>query len=575
MRPLSGALPVSRGAATGARPSKLTPLELKPWREAAKAFALNTDFDVVQHLAGKPKSLQEIIQVMKVQSAGKGTIQALGDKIILSKLLENLNVPQMPVLFAAYCFVNEEQAKALVREIEGHGDAGYDVVVKPTHLSSAVGCLIMSKDRWTKDGWNAPKLLDHMRTFLEKRAQDCESEALKTLVPGFIVQPRYRSEVEFSFPLEMRVITLWGKARIGIWWWGRNNEPKGRRTSWFVRRQKTPGALSADDVWEVAHEHHGDNRGFQVALDLFLAAMPAMSRAAEAIAVAVGAPFLRSDFFVGSSRWGIRLNEVAYCSGIDYRRLETASAQTEIVDDSPAIAQILQEGFALCSRKVPEEFLLKLGAKVASYQAADAKSPAMLVEAVPREARVTQLPEEEVKSMTQHRSRMMLVTAASCETQPANDLHYGASAGRPSYIRPPMMSHEVRPRYFAPPLRTSTGGPSPNAGVFLPNSQVWPPRVVPGTPTFAATAPKSTTFIIPTPVVPPTIVAPPTVTPQSVKPQSLRPQSLMPQMPMGLPTEQRLYHARSFLATSGMTGVPALAKSSESFVVSASRRPRG
>merc|ERR1712032_1736715 len=86
-----------------------------------------------------------------------------------------------------------------------------------------------------------------------------------------------------------------------------------------------------------------------------------------AIAVSVGAPFLRSDFFLGSEKWGVRLNEVAYCSGIKYFNLADDGSR-RIVDDDPAIAQILQEGMSRCRRRLPpQHFLGRLGAKFTTY----------------------------------------------------------------------------------------------------------------------------------------------------------------------------------------------------------------
>jgi len=134
-----------------------------------------------------------------------------------------------------------------------------------------------------------------------------------------------------------------------------------------VRQLIRPGSFSEDDGWEIIHQHKGHNPGFDAALELFRRAMPAMAAAAEAIATAAGAPFLRSDFFVGSGRWGVRLNEVAYGSGIDYRRKGSGA---DLVDDSPAIARILQEGHALCTQRYnPEFFLEPLGANGTSYVA--------------------------------------------------------------------------------------------------------------------------------------------------------------------------------------------------------------
>lgn len=58
------------------------------------------------------------------------------------------------------------------------------------------------------------------------------------------------------------MVTIWGKARVGIWWWGRSSEPKGRRSTWLVRKPKQR-QLSEEDDWELLHDHRGGNRGFE------------------------------------------------------------------------------------------------------------------------------------------------------------------------------------------------------------------------------------------------------------------------------------------------------------------------
>lgn len=214
-----------------------------------------------------------------------------------------------------------DEVKAFVQKIEDSmDDDAFDIVVKPTHLSNGSGALIFSKKKWAKKEYSAEKLVKHMEKYLVEKPLDCESEALKSLIPGFIVQPRYRSCVDMGTPLELRVITLWGKARLGIWWWGRQSPGSGRddkqkpqRTTWLVRRPKIPGKL-------------------------------------------------------GSGKHSIRLNEVAYGSGVDYR--QRSPNRRSLVDDSPAIAQILQEGLNLCQqRHPPEHFLAKLGVEGMTYEA--------------------------------------------------------------------------------------------------------------------------------------------------------------------------------------------------------------
>merc|ERR1719401_605358 len=96
--------------------------------------------------------------------------------------------------------------------------------------------------------------------------------------------------------------------------------------------------------------------------------MSTMVKYCETLASAVGAPFLRADFFVGSARWGVRLNEVAYGCGCDYR---TADQDGNMIDDGPAITHILQEGMSLCHSCLPNyDFLSKLGVRGSTYEEA-------------------------------------------------------------------------------------------------------------------------------------------------------------------------------------------------------------
>lgn len=420
----------------------MQPEEVAQWLQTAADFEMNADFDISAIVATKETGLDfpEMLALMKAESKGKRTIQALGDKILLSKMLDNFGIPQMPVLFACHSTVDKTEVETLVKQLEASTEEdAFDIVVKPTHLSSSVGTVILSREAWIAGGWNAAKMVAHMEHFLAQKADASESEALKALVPGFVIQKCYRSSVEFQAPLEMRVVTLFGKAHIGIWWWGCEG-PLALRTSWLVRRPKAPehaylpkglegeaalieerkgkwrvapvkdyGALAfraskeledkiesyvelghlvegvdegngwvrcqnpafnaqrgERDEWEVLHRHTGYNPGFEAALKVFYDAMPAMAAAAEAIAKASGAPFLRSDFFAGSSKWGVRLNEVAYGSGCSMVRKHPASGA--LFDDGPNVAQILQEGYRVAKVRPAEHMLSKLGVHGSSYE---------------------------------------------------------------------------------------------------------------------------------------------------------------------------------------------------------------
>jgi len=182
------------------------------------------------------------------------------------------------------------------------------------------------------------------------------------VIPGYIVQEKYKSCVPFGLPLELRVTALWGKARVGVWWWG---EIAPQRTLWLLRRHDQ-GALSELDDWEVLHEHPGRNAGFAAAVSLFAKHMKGMAATTEHLATAFGAPFLRVDFFVGSSEAGVRLNEVAYGSGIEYRRRDPVTGG--LLNDAGVMAQILQEGMSQCTKRFPaEDFLGRVGVRGPTY----------------------------------------------------------------------------------------------------------------------------------------------------------------------------------------------------------------
>merc|ERR1719506_2274355 len=114
---------------------------------------------------------------MKAQSKGKRTIQALADKILLHRLLENLGVPQMPILFSTHGSVDVSEVERLVESWEESGDkeTAFDIVAKPTHLSNSVGSLIVTSQLWHANGYGADVLVDHMETYLSEKAHETES----------------------------------------------------------------------------------------------------------------------------------------------------------------------------------------------------------------------------------------------------------------------------------------------------------------------------------------------------------------------------------------------------------------
>jgi len=175
--------------------------------------------------------------------------------------------------------------------------------------------------------------------------------------------------VGFKAPLELKVCALWGKARTGVWWWGTRAVGPAQvphRNLWLVRKPLVQGELSDLDGWEVIHNHPGGNQGWEAAVKVFQRHMREMAMFTETLACALGTPFLRADFFVGNARWGVRLNEVAYGCGLEYRNMHPDTGR--VVDDKLAMAEIIRRGMQKCSvRLPPQHFLHHLGVHGTEY----------------------------------------------------------------------------------------------------------------------------------------------------------------------------------------------------------------
>merc|ERR1719456_1040992 len=193
----------------------LSALDLKPWMEAARDFKMNSDFEVPSAELLDSLDFPGLMAAMKTESAGKLTIQALSDKIILSRMLDNLGMPQMPLQLAIRDSELISQEVGRFVEDCSLGDT-QDFIVKPTHLSNAEGVTTISRVSEEEKPNLTEFLESHLRTFMNTKAKEFESQALQSLIPGFIVQPKYKSSIGFHAPLELRIVTLWGKARMGV-----------------------------------------------------------------------------------------------------------------------------------------------------------------------------------------------------------------------------------------------------------------------------------------------------------------------------------------------------------------------
>jgi len=157
--------------------------DLEPWLAAARAFRMNTDFDVPSARQVHKQDLPSLMAALKTESEGKATIQALADKLLLSGMMENLGVPQMPVLLAV-----RDVTKArgeVVRFLEERlltGDPR-ELVVKPTHLSNAEGVVCLRPIAATEFDVAVQSLVRPMERFMAKRADERESRASPSIAP--------------------------------------------------------------------------------------------------------------------------------------------------------------------------------------------------------------------------------------------------------------------------------------------------------------------------------------------------------------------------------------------------------
>lgn len=185
----------------------------------------------------------------------------------------------------------------------------------------------------------------------------------------------------------------------------------------------------------------GCNPGFDKALNLFKRNISAITTTAEAVAVAFGAPFLRVDFFVGSPKWGVRLNEVAYGCGCDYRNYAD-DGTGRVVDDAPVISKIVQEGMLQCSRKFDAgRFLSKLGVHGLAYgDSVVSPLPRSLRPPLPANALVgtsdqfsadCAMPDALCKTMRGHGAEMPMARSQSFHPAPAAHVQRLESAVRP------------------------------------------------------------------------------------------------------------------------------------------------
>merc|ERR1712137_795409 len=100
----------------------------------------------------------------------------------------------MPMLLAVEDsqFISEDVRQFVTRHVY---EDTQDLIVKPTHLSNAEGVTSISGIKVEEKSKTIDFLQSHLQSYMNKQAQEFESEALQSLRPGFVIQPKYKSSI--------------------------------------------------------------------------------------------------------------------------------------------------------------------------------------------------------------------------------------------------------------------------------------------------------------------------------------------------------------------------------------------
>jgi len=330
-------------------------------------FELNADFQISVEPNDQQASLEELVCTIRCDSVNKLTPQALSDKLVRHRIVSNLGIPQMPV---HYLVQGNSVEKAEVENfVLTHlcGPQSHPVAIKPTHLRNGVGVIFVGRVA-PEDGPQPTVnyLVHHMNKYLAQRPESCEHCEDDLLKPGFMAQEKYEAFLGFDRPLELRVFVLWGRCRLASWWsHGANSGDQPIVT--LARNLVHNSRSGSTDEWSVLHSRAGSDPMYYKALEVLQCEVQTIAATAESLATEVGSPFLRADFFVGSERWGIRLNDVACGDALNNSLLELSDESSN--SHALAIAHAIRDGHSLCQRRFPpEHFLSRLGVRGGCYK---------------------------------------------------------------------------------------------------------------------------------------------------------------------------------------------------------------
>jgi len=335
----------------------------RAWLAEALAFEANTDFQISVEQYGPRTSLEELVCAMTSASIHKWTSQALSDKFSRHRIVSNLGIPQMAIHYLVQgTSVDRAEVEDFVLK---HlcGPQSHPVAIKPTHLRNGVGVIFVGRVA-PEDGPQPTinYLVHHMNKYLAQRPESHEALGDRSLKPGFMVQEKYESVLGFDRPLELRIFVLWGRPSLASWWsHGAKSGEKPIVT--FVRSIER----EATDEWRILHSRAGCEPMYCKAVEVLQHELPAIAAAAQSVSTRLGAPFLRADFFAGSEKWGIRLNEVACGDALDNTLLEIGGDCFN--SESLSLAQVICEGHSMCQKYFPpEHFLSQLGVQGSCYK---------------------------------------------------------------------------------------------------------------------------------------------------------------------------------------------------------------
>jgi hypothetical protein len=335
---------VSDAVTSNASSSVALAVAPQPYITQATRFKANADFDVytkpipdqqLQHLLRQRHPyLEHVLEHIKAASAGKMSIIGLGDKLTLANLVDRINQQHSLQINQAkmHLWMRLYDKYRVGRGYYGSSCAdvkrflakgNYDFAVKPTHLSSGDGLLLMDRHKWNNEGWTETKLFSYMLGLLHKPPPRGESAALQAIIPGVVVQDRYpfpKEKFHAGRPIEVRVQTVWGKAYMGVFWQGYEYARTYGNNIWVVPDGKDGWEAKTPSNDGIISSMAGDGSIRVMLKKLIAQHMEAMVQQAEHLAAVTGASWLRVDFFLpppGVDK-PVTMNEVAYGSGILY-----------------------------------------------------------------------------------------------------------------------------------------------------------------------------------------------------------------------------------------------------------------